>query len=342
MLISDRTDTCSNRFFCQTPTVSVCGTSQQQGTSAGRQSLVSSSQKTSAARLEKKPDAAMDEHVMTRKSRANDSVFLFGGTLSPADLLYLDEILAAHGLDGSIMAGVDHPPSEQRESDEPGRENDGEEDSANGSAGPVDYECKLRLAAAVATQLGLKCHRLAMPIGMARTDEFFQTLTRFGSSPTRPRFKRERERLVMRLAGADGALNHRRVVVYGQEIDFVVGIVSLLLEAGMLPVLCASCGDADQLRRCLEVTTPELPVRTPVIQALQFADLLDQIPAVRPDVLIANRDGCRAAQRFGIPMVCAGRPLCSHSSEDDVLQIGYRGALQLLDRLQVALQASSN
>ncbi|TVS15768.1 MAG: hypothetical protein EA424_15430, partial [Planctomycetaceae bacterium] len=319
-----------------------CGTSQQQGTSAGRQPSVSSLQKTSTAHPEKKSDSGIDGHVASRHPQANDSVFLFGGTLSPADLVYLDEILDAHGLDGSIMAGVDHQPASQSESIEAGTDDDRAVESVNGSATSLDYECKLRLAAAVAAQLGLKCHRLAMPIGVARTDEFFQTLTRFGSSPTRPRFKRERERLVMRLAGTDGILNHRRVVVYGQEIDFVVGIVSLLLEAGMRPVLCASRGNADQLRRSLELTTPELPAQTLIVQALQFTDLLDQIPAARPDVLIANRDACRVAQRLGVPMVCAGRPLCSHNDEEDVLQIGYRGALQLLDRLQIALQASSN
>jgi nitrogenase molybdenum-iron protein NifN len=342
VLISDLVDTSPARLFSPTPTVSVCGTSQQQGTSAGRQPSVSDTQKTSTACPQKKSDPRTDEHVVTRHPQANDSVFLFGGTLSPADLVYLDEILDAHGLDGSIMAGVDHQPGDQSESIEAGTRHDSLVESVDSSVDSLDYECKLRLAAAVAEQLGLKCHRLAMPIGMARTDEFFQTLTRFGSSPTRPRFKRERERLVMRLADTDLFLSHRRVVVYGQEIDFVVGIVSLLLEAGMRPVLCASRGDADQLRRSLELTTPELPARTPFIQALQFSDLLDQIPAVRPDLLIANRDACRVAQRLGIPMVCAGRPLCSHSGEEDVLQIGYRGALQLLDRLQRALQMSLN
>lgn len=342
MLISDLVDTSPSRLFSPTPTVSVCGTSQQQGTSTGRQPSVSDPQKTSTARSEKESDSRIDGHVASRHPQASDSVFLFGGTLSPADLVYLDEILDAHGLDGSIMAGVDHPTGSEFESIEAETGDDGAMESVNSSATFLDYECKLRLAAAVAAQLGLKCHRLAMPIGMARTDEFFQTLTRFGSSPTKLRFKRERERLVMRLADTDLVWNHRRVVVYGQEIDFVVGIVSLLLEAGMRPVLCASRGDADQLRCSLELTTPELPVRTPIVQASQFSDLLDQIPAARPDLLIANRDACRTAQRLGIPLVCAGRPLCSHSGDKKILQIGYRGALQLLDRLQMALQASSN
>ncbi len=297
MLISDRVDSSSIGLFFQTPLALAGGTSQQRVASAGHQPSASSCQRTSTACFNRTSNSDVDRDIASPYPQGRNSVFLFGGTLSPADLLYLDEILTAHGLDGSIMAGVDHLPNE---------------------------------------------HRLPMPIGMARTDEFFQTLTRLGSSPTRPRFKRERERLVMRLAGTDMGLNHRRVGVHGHDIDFVVGIVSLLLEAGMLPVLCASCGDADRLRRCLELTTPELPARTPVVQALQLSDLLDQIPAARPDVLIASRDASCTAQCLGIPLVCAGRSSRGHSGGERIVQIGYLGALQLLDRLQMALHASSN
>jgi nitrogenase molybdenum-iron protein NifN len=110
----------------------------------------------------------------------------------------------------------------------------------------------------------------------------------------------------------------------------------------MLPVLCASRSDAGQLRRSLEETTPELQAHTTVVQAKQFCDLPEQIQAARPDVLIANRDACHFAERTRIPLVCAGRPSCSHNDGKDLAQIGYRGALQLLDRLQLALQPSSS
>jgi nitrogenase molybdenum-iron protein alpha/beta subunit len=265
---------------------------------------------------------------------AQSSVLSFGGTLSPADLAYMDDILDAHGLDGSMVVGVDRSAdiTSEPEASEPLNSN---------MAADSDEEGKLRLATAVAQQMGLKCHRLAMPIGIARTDEFFQTLAKLSSSPKMIRFKAERDRLVMRLASNNRLFAHRRVVVYGEEIDFVAGMVSLLLEAGMLPVLCASRCDADQLRRALEVTTPELQARTTVVGAKQFCDLQEQIQAARPDVLIANRYACQFAARTRIPFVCAGSPQCSHNDEKQLTQIGYLGALQLLDRLQVALQESS-
>jgi nitrogenase molybdenum-iron protein alpha/beta subunit len=180
-----------------------------------------------------------------------------------------------------------------------------------------------------------------MPIGIARTDEFLQTLATLSSSAKATRFKVERDRLVMRLASNNRLFTHRRVVVYGEEIDFVAGMVSLLLEAGMLPVLCASRCEADQLRRALEATTPELQAHTTVVGVEQFCDLHEQIRAARPDVLIANRHACQFAERTRIPLVCAGRPWRIHGANKDITQIGYRGALQLLDRLQMALRASS-
>jgi nitrogenase molybdenum-iron protein NifN len=265
---------------------------------------------------------------------AQNSVFLFGGTLSLADLAYLDDILDAHGLDGSMVVGVDR-------SADTASEPEASESLNSNMADDSDEESKLRLATAIAQQMGLKCHRLAMPIGIARTDEFLQTLATLSSSPKMIRFKAERDRLVMRLASNNRLFTHRRVVVYGEEVDFVAGMVSLLLEVGMMPVLCASRCDAEQLRRALEATTPELQAHTTVVGAKQFCDLQQSIQAARPDVLIANRHACRFAERTRIPLVCAGSPHCSHNESKPFTQIGYLGALQLLDRLQVALQKSS-
>ena len=323
-----------SRFSCETRTSPMCRDMRQDGWSVTRQNLSSASRTPAAANASFHAEADTGRTNSPQKRVAHSSVFLFGGTLSLADLTYLEEILHAHGLDGSMVVGVDRSAdtTSEPEASEPLNSN---------MVDDPDEESKLRLAAAVAQQMGLKCHRLAMPIGIARTDEFFQTLASLSSSTKMTRFKVERDRLVMRLASNNRLFAHRRVVVYGEEIDFVAGMVSLLLEAGMLPVLCASRCDADQLRRALEATTPELQAHTTVVGARQFCDLQEQIQAARPDVLIANRHACQFAERTRIPLVCAGSPQCSHNDEKQLTQIGYLGALQLLDRLQMALQESS-
>ncbi len=190
-----------------------------------------------------------------------------------------------------------------------------------------NHASKLQMATAIAEHMGVKCQRLAMPIGIARTDDFLQSLRTFGATMTSSRLKSERDRLVLRLAGHNSILANRRVAVYGEEIDFVVGMVSLLLEAGMLPVLCACRSDPQQLRRRLETTTPELQTRTSVLQAERFCDLQADVLAARPDVLIANRDACEFTERMGLPFVCSGRPLCNLNGDPDIIQIGYRGAM---------------
>jgi nitrogenase molybdenum-iron protein alpha/beta subunit len=289
-----------SRFSCETRTSPMYRDMRQDGWSVNRQNSSSASRNPAAARVSCPMDADADCTNSPQERVARSSIFFFGGTLSLADLAYLNEILDAHGLDGSMVVGVD-----------------------------------------ASQQMGLKCHRLAMPIGIARTDEFLQTLATLSSSSKLIRFKVERDRLVMRLASNNRLFAHRRVVVYGEEIDFVAGMVSLLLEAGMLPVLCASRCDSDQLRRALEATTPELQAHTAVVGATQFCDLQGQIQAARPDVLIANRHACQFAERTRIPLVCAGHPQGGQNEKAHFTQIGYRGALQLLDRLQMALQESS-
>lgn len=332
-MITDTATVSPSQFFSDTALAPMARRSSQQEVRLANRATVPSSTEAIAGIAPASDTAADSSNGSNRKPKrkAQEFMFLFGGTLSPADLAYLDEILGMHGLGGSIVAGVD-----------------GERDAMSNSPTRVSSDCnpegftdhatKLQMAAAIAEHMGVKCHRLAMPIGIARTDEFLQTLRTFGATTKKTRLKSERDGLVLRLASNNRVLTSRRVVVYGEEIDFVVGMVSLLLEAGMMPVLCASRSDPQQLRRSLEITTPELQTRTSVVQAESFRDLQADVLAARPDALIANRDACEFAQRMRIPFVCAGRPLCSHNGDFDVVQIGYRGAMQLLDRLESALE----
>lgn len=281
------------------------------------------------------PPSEFSAALNPNDSPPREFMLLFGGTLSPADLAYLEEILEMHGLKGSIVAGVDGETNSMCQP--PTR------DLSDGHAAELpNHASKLQMATAIAEHMGVKCQRLAMPIGVARTDDFLQSLRTFGATITSSRLISERDRLVLRLAGHSSILANRRVAVYGEEIDFVVGMVSLVLEAGMLPVLCASRSDPQQLRRKLETTTPELQTRTSVLQAECFRDLQADVLAARPDALIANRDACEFTERMRLPFVCAGRPLCSYHGHFDVLQIGYRGAIQLLDRLELAMEQPFN
>ena len=323
-------------FLSDAPLVpTACRLSQQEVRFANRDPVPSAPQPI--AGIASGSDAASDSGTGSnhKPKKAREFMFLFDGTLSPADLAYLDEILGMHGLGGSIVAGVDG--ERDAKSDSPTR---GSSDSS--PEGFAYHATKLQMAAVIAEHMGVKCHRLAMPIGVARTDEFLQTLRTFGATTKKTRLKSERDGLVLRLASNNRVLTNRRVVVYGEEIDFVVGMVSLVLEAGMQPVLCASRSDPQQLRRSLEITTPELQTCASVVQAECFRHLQADVLAARADVLIANRDACEFAERMRVPFVCVGRPLCSHNGDFDIVQIGYRGALQLLGRLEFALQGRCN
>lgn len=329
-MITDVASVCTAEIFRDVSHVSVQRASQQQARRAAQPMLASLAGSQRGRSVVADGLAGSQTGAISGQSNGHEAVLLFGGTLSPADLAYLDELLDAYGLGGTIAAGLDS---------EPGDISDRSNAAARGraAANPDDYACKLQLAAAVAERLGLKCHRLPMPIGIARTDEFLRTLQKLGRLPAKPRHGTERDRLAVRLASGNERLANRRVVVYGEEMDFVVGMVSLTLEAGMLPILCASQADSQQLRTALENLTPELHARTSVVQVERFADLESAIVGMNPQLLIGNRDACSFARHTRIPFVCAGRPLCDRNGGTPVLHIGYRGASQLLDRLEVAL-----
>jgi nitrogenase molybdenum-iron protein NifN len=155
-----------------------------------------------------------------------------------------------------------------------------------------------------------------------------------------PRHRADRTRLIERLAAGTPSLSNRRVAVCGQHADFVAGIVSLLLEAGMQPVLCASAAPATELARTLNSMTPELSHRTMVLQAEDFVDLEWDVVAAKPEILVASRQGCQFARQRQLPFLCAGQPMCDSRLGPSVLHVGYCGALQILRRLENALKPS--
>src|SRR5690606_20974121 len=112
-----------------------------------------------------------------------------------------------------------------------------------------------------------------------------------------------------------------------------------LLEAGMLPVFCGSAADAGRLRRALKQMTPELPREVVIVSAAHIDDSAEAIQQSRPEVLVAG--ACSLAARTGIPWVAAGGSVCKADSGDQILHIGYRGGLQMLQRIEAALGAAA-
>ena len=265
---------------------------------------------------------------------------VFSPMISPADQRYLKEIVADFGLASMLLPDysetLDGPTWEQYQSIPDGGTTLDEIRASGSAKHSVQFSCTADASRMPATFLkdrfGVRAHHLPMPIGIGATDTLFDTLVECSGRPVPGTHQRERGRLIDALVDGHKAVFNRRAAVFGEE-DLVVGIVSLLLEVGIVPVLCASGADSGRMARVLQAMTPELGSRVEVMQDTDFADLEARVEAVRPDILIGNSKGYSMSRRLGIPLVRVGFPIHDRIGGARLLHVGYRGAQQLFDRI---------
>ncbi|MGD9506609.1 MAG: nitrogenase component 1, partial [Syntrophobacteraceae bacterium] len=140
-------------------------------------------------------------------------------------------------------------------------------------------------------------------------------------------------RLVDSYIDAHKYIFNKRAIVYGEE-DLVVGITSFLTEIGVRPVLCASGGQSGLLAGAIgEVTKGILPDAPAVRHGVDFYDIAEEAEKLAPDIVIGHSKGYHLARRWNIPHVRVGFPIHDRFGGQRLLNIGYRGTQDLLDRV---------
>ena len=185
---------------------------------------------------------------------ATGAVNLLPGFVSPADIRYLKEILEDFGVPGIILPDISETLDGQAQLDYDKIPAGGTPLAAikamGASLATLEFGRTLFPQATAGRSLeerfGVTWHPVGMPIGLRETDEFFKVLEGLTGVSTPARHAAERGRLIDAYVDGHKYIFNKRAVVYGEE-DLVVGIVSLLAEIGVKPVLCASGGKSGRL-----------------------------------------------------------------------------------------------
>ena len=125
-----------------------------------------------------------------------------------------------------------------------------------------------------------------------------------------------------------------KAAVYGDP-DMVFSLTTFMLELGMNPVLIATGSKSRdfgaKIRQIIEEIRPELePV---ILDGIDFDSLNDAVNECSPEILIGNSNGKYIAKALDIPLVRVGLPIHDRVGAQRILTVGYRGALELLDRI---------
>jgi len=278
---------------------------------------------------------------VAQPGEATGAVNLLPGLVSPADLRYLKEVLAAFGLKGTILPDIsetlDGPAQLDYEKIPAGGTALADITAMGRSQATLEFGRTLfgqnTAGTVLAERFGIKLMQLATPVGLRETDRFFLALEHLAERPTPSEHASERGRLIDAYVDGHKYIFNKRAVVYGEE-DLVVGLAGLLAEIGVRPVLCASGGKSGHLAAAIQAATADLLPEPPLVrEGLDFYEIAGEAEALAPDLLVGHSKGYQLARQLSIPLIRVGFPIHDRFGGARILHLGYRGAQHLLDRI---------
>ena len=169
------------------------------------------------------------------------------------------------------------------------------------------------------------------PIGLKGTDEFIMKLAELTGNEVPASLKAERGRLVDAMQDSYPYMHAKKFAIWGDP-DFLIGMVSFLLEMGAIPthVLChnAPRGWEDEMRALLD-TSP----RAEECHVWAGKDLwhMRSLLFTEPvDFMIGNSYGKELMRDTGTPLIYIGFPIFDRHHLHRYSISGYDGAINLL------------
>jgi len=172
---------------------------------------------------------------------------------------------------------------------------------------------------------------MPMPFGIQKTDEFLMKLAELFGKPVPEELKAERGRAVDAMTDAHQYLHGKKFAVAGDP-DYLLGIVSFLLEMGAIPyhVLCSrSTKKFEKEMKALLASSPFGATGKVYINKdlWHLRSLLMTDPV---DGIIGDTHAKWAARDANIPLFRIGFPIIDRVNLHRSPVIGYQGAINML------------
>lgn len=276
------------------------------------------------------------------------AVNLLPGMVSPADLRYLKTLLADFDLEATVLPDysvtLDAPIWEEYQQIPPGGTPLAAIRRMGGARATIEFGSTWDATGTAGCLLeqrsGVPRFELPLPIGVTQTDRLFDLLEQLSGRPTPARHAEERGRLVDSYVDAHKYVFGKKALIYGEQ-DLVVALASLLVEIGVVPVLCASGAKSGRLRERILALEPELAAAVTILEGVDFAGIEEHAERLKPDLLIGNSKGYTLSRKLGVPLVRVGFPIHDRIDGPRLVHVGYQGAQALFDRIANALIAAA-
>lgn len=185
------------------------------------------------------------------------------------------------------------------------------------------------------------CTDVKIPMGLKGTDDFLMKISELTGKDIPASLELERGRLVDMMTDSHAWLHGKKFALYG-DADFLLGMVSFLLELGAEPthILCNHANK--RWKKAMEALVAESPYGSGAqvhigkdlwhFRSLVFVD--------KPDFMIGNsygkfiqRDTLHKGREFEVPLIRIGFPIFDRHHLHRQTTYGYEGAMQILTTL---------
>jgi len=283
---------------------------------------------------------SLAEQLCTAKVPDTGRVNILPNMVSCEDVRHLFDICRDFDLSATILPDIsetlDGPALEDYVKIPSGGTPVSEIKEMSGSRATIEFgRClpKLTGGTSLEKRFGVANHRIGLPMGLRESDRFFEILETVSGKPVPRRYELERGRLIDAYVDGHKYVFGKRAVVYGEE-DLVAGLCAFLVETGVDVVLAGTGSRGKGLEAAISrVTDGVARVAPEVREGVDFHDIAAEAASLRPDLLIGHSKGYRYAKAWGVPLIRVGFPIHDRFGGQRVPHLGYKGALNLFDRL---------
>jgi nitrogenase molybdenum-iron protein NifN len=276
------------------------------------------------------------EPRITKDEAPRKRINLLPPIVTPADLRHLRELVAAFGLDATILpdfsARLDAPILTRYQVMPAGgtKLDDIRKMGQSKATADLTLTGTARRASDFLNAQGATTQLLGLPIGVEATDAFLDFCAIHSGNVAPEWLEAERGRLLDAYADGHKYVYGKRIAIYGDP-ELVVAVANFLVEIGSLPVLCAT----GARNRALESELKRLGLESveEVLEDTDFATIEERCQKLGVELMIGSSKGYRTAHANGIPLLRLGFPIHDRIGASRILSLGYRGTAWLFDSL---------
>lgn len=284
------------------------------------------------------------EKITKKPYEKNNKLNVIMGTMSPADIRYVKNILKEFEIDYIMIPDISETmdsPFEKNYSKIPkGGTKIEDIEKMSESKATLEFGVLLNDENSPGEYLrdkySIPLFKCPYPIGLENTDLFIKALKEFSGKELPLELNKSRGRMIDGMIDSHKYNGEGRAAIFG-EPELVYSITMMCLENGIKPRVILTGSVSKKYKEELNKQLEKYKEESVILEDSDFDTALKYIKDTDTNILIGNSDGKFLHEKLNIPHVKIGFPNHDFMGAQRVLSVGYEGSILFLDRITNAL-----